>query len=449
MKTWFFVFFFCFSIYTFGIKSTNVPVYVMLPLDTVNNDGTLNNPTQLATWFQKLKSGNVEGVMTDVWWGIVEKEEKQYNWSAYQQLLTLVKNAGLKLQCVMSFHQCGINVGDQCYILLPPWVLSVGQSNPDIFYTDMHGHRDQEYLSLSIDNRAVLNGRTAINVYQDFMTSFKNTFGSDLGSSIVEVQVGLGPSGEMRYPSYQLQDNLWQFPGIGEFQCYDKYMLSDLQNYANENGHSDWGHAGPNNAGTYNSLPSQTGFFSDNGGDNWSSAYGDFFLTWYTNVLINHGDQILGIAKNIFGSYNMRIAAKISGVHWWYMTDSHAAELTAGYYDTINHDGYNDIASMFKKHGVVFDFTCLEMSDSSQPSYAKCGPQELVQLTLHDSLNHGVPYSGENALTCYDNDSYGRIESVAREGITAFTYLRLSSDLVDNQSNWGNFVNFVNAMHNL
>lgn len=30
--------------------------------------------------------------------------------------------------------------------------------------------------------------------------------------------------------------------------------------------------------GTYNSVPSQTGFFSDNGGDNYASPYGRFFL---------------------------------------------------------------------------------------------------------------------------------------------------------------------------
>jgi beta-amylase len=39
----------------------------------------------------------------------------------------------------MSFHQCGGNVGDQCNIDLPSWVLSVGNNNPDIFYTDQHG----------------------------------------------------------------------------------------------------------------------------------------------------------------------------------------------------------------------------------------------------------------------------------------------------------------------
>ena len=32
----------------------------------------------------------------------------------------------------------------------------------------------------------------------------------------------MGPSGELRYPSYPESSGTWTFPGIGEFQCYDK-----------------------------------------------------------------------------------------------------------------------------------------------------------------------------------------------------------------------------------
>jgi len=44
-------------------------------------------------------------------------------------LVQLAKNAGLKVQAIMSFHQCGGNVGDSCNIPLPQWVLNVGKSN--------------------------------------------------------------------------------------------------------------------------------------------------------------------------------------------------------------------------------------------------------------------------------------------------------------------------------
>lgn len=35
----------------------------------------------------------------------------------------------------------------------------------------------------------------------------------------------MGPCGELRYPSYPESNGTWRFPGIGEFQCYDKVTL--------------------------------------------------------------------------------------------------------------------------------------------------------------------------------------------------------------------------------
>jgi beta-amylase len=49
----------------------SIPVYVMLPLNSVNNDGSLNTNIPWDNWFSKLRDGGVAGVMGDVWWGIV------------------------------------------------------------------------------------------------------------------------------------------------------------------------------------------------------------------------------------------------------------------------------------------------------------------------------------------------------------------------------------------
>lgn len=64
---------------------------------------------------------------------------------------------------------------------------------------------------------------------------FSQIFFSDLlaNCSIFhqEIQVGMGPAGELRYPSYPEGDGRWSFPGIGAFQCFDKvsiYFLSFL-----------------------------------------------------------------------------------------------------------------------------------------------------------------------------------------------------------------------------
>jgi len=96
-------------------NSKKVPVFVMLPLDTVTMGGNLNKPRAMNASLMALKSAGVEGVMVDVWWGLVEKDGPlKYNWEAYAELVQMVQMHGLKLQVVMSFHQCGGNVGDSC-----------------------------------------------------------------------------------------------------------------------------------------------------------------------------------------------------------------------------------------------------------------------------------------------------------------------------------------------
>src|SRR5438128_1612231 len=66
-----------------------------------------------------LKSAGVEGIMVDVWWGIAEAEAPgSYNFNGYMELMELAKKTGLRVQAVMSFHQCGGNVGDSVTYVL-------------------------------------------------------------------------------------------------------------------------------------------------------------------------------------------------------------------------------------------------------------------------------------------------------------------------------------------
>jgi beta-amylase len=56
---------------------------------------------------------------------------------------------------------------------LPPWVLSVGNSNPGIFYTDKHGNLNREYISLGADNQAIFGGRTPLQMYTGMDLAFE------------------------------------------------------------------------------------------------------------------------------------------------------------------------------------------------------------------------------------------------------------------------------------
>ncbi|GFY99132.1 beta-amylase 6 [Actinidia rufa] len=528
-----------------------VPVYVMLPLEVITVDNALENRNGLEKQLKELRTTGVDGVMVDVWWGIVEsKGPKQHDWSAYRNLFQLVQQCGLKLQAIMSFHQCGGNIGDAVNIPLPQWVLDVGELNPDIFYTNRGGNRNKEYLTIGVDNLPLFAGRTAVEIYSDYMKSFRENMSDFLEAGlIIDIEVGLGPAGELRYPSYPKNQG-WVFPGIGEFQnsierpwiivansnsqglviiptlhhksfegvqqqawfrrrilavdqtrtkgnsctgsgsrgvgnesfshgfesrkrhvgdaimslcphrwlleriqCYDKYLEAEFKEAAASAGHPEW--SLPDNAGEYNDTPESTEFLRPNG--TYITDEGKFFLTWYSNKLLSHGDQILDEANKAFLGCKVKLAAKVSGIHWWYKDDSHAAELTSGFYNLNDRDGYRPIARMLSRHHAILNFTCLEMRDSEQSADAKSGPQELVQQVLSGGWRENIEVAGENALPRYDRAGYNQIllntrpNGVNRDGtpklrMFGVTYLRLSDELLD-WKNFRIFKIFVKKMH--
>jgi beta-amylase len=426
-----------------------IPVYVLLQLDAVTSSRTVNNPSQLQSQMQQLKNAGVTGVSADFWWGLVERDApKSYYWTPYTQILDICRSVGLKMVPVLSFHQCGGNVGDACDIPIPSWASSVANSY-DIFYKDAEGYSTNEYLSLGVDNQKIFGGRSAVDMYSDYMSDFNQNVLSKYSDVIDQVHLSLGPASELRYPSYPLSK--WSFCGVGEFICYDKYMLQNLADSATAIGHPEWGHAGPNNAGNYNSQPQDTGFFSTSGGDNFQSGYGQFFLNWYSEQLITHGETIVQSANSIFSGTGISIAAKVSGVHWWYNTNHHAAELTAGYNVVNGNNFYSKVAQRLKNAGLdILVFTCMEMRDSQQPSNCDCGPYELVKQVKAAAGSAGLKFAGENALPRYDSDAYSVILDQSTNSFpnVEFTYLRLGSDLLSS-SNFGTFQNFVNNMNNV
>ncbi|EXC06819.1 Beta-amylase 7 [Morus notabilis] len=429
-----------------------VPVYVMLPLGVLNMKCELVDPDGLLKQLRVLKSVNVDGVAVDCWWGIVEGHVPQeYNWNGYKRLFQMVRELKLKLQVIMSFHECGGNVGDDVCIPLPHWVAEIGRSNPDIFFTDREGRRNPECLSWGIDKERVLRGRTAVEVYFDYMRSFRIEFNDFFEDGIITmIQIGLGPCGELRYPSCPVKHG-WRYPGIGEFQCYDQYLLRSLRKAAEARGHSFWARS-PDNAGSYNSRPHETGFFCD-GGD-YDGYYGRFFLNWYCRVLVDHGDRVLSLAKLAFEG--TCIAAKLSGIHWWYKTASHAAEMTAGFYNPCNRDGYAAILSILKKHGAALNFTCAELhmlNHHEDFQEALADPEGLVWQVLNAAWDVCVSVVNENALPCHDRAGYNKILDDAKpptdpdgRHFSSFTYLRLNPHLME-RHNFMEFEQFVKRMH--
>ena len=76
-------------------------------------------------------------------------------------------------------------------IPLPPWVLEEISKNPDLVYTDKSGRRNPEYISLGCDTIPLLRGRTPIQVYSDYMRSFRDRFRDYLGDVVQVIKLSV------------------------------------------------------------------------------------------------------------------------------------------------------------------------------------------------------------------------------------------------------------------
>ncbi|XP_073357127.1 beta-amylase 8 isoform X7 [Aegilops tauschii subsp. strangulata] len=367
-------------------KTPYIPVYASLSMGIINCYCQLVDPEAVRAELRHLKSLNVDGVVVDCWWGIVEAWTPQkYEWSGYRDLFGIIKEFKLKVQ-----------------------------------------------------------------VYFDFMRSFHMEFRSLSEEGLISaIEVGLGASGELRYPSCPEKMG-WRYPGIGEFQCYDRYMQKNLRQSALARGHLFWAR-GPDNAGYYNSRSHETGFFCD-GGD-YDSYYGRFFLNWYSGILIDHVDQVLSLATLAFDG--AAIVVKIPSIYWWHRTASHAAELTAGFYNPTNRDGYSPVFRMLKKHSIILKVVCYGPEFTVQENdEAFADPEGLTWQVMNAAWDHGLSVSVESALPCLDVDMYSRILDTAkprndpdRHHLSFFAYRQRTPFLLQRDVCFSELETFVKCMH--
>lgn len=60
-----------------------------------------------------LAAAGVEGVVVEIWWGLVERNEPRvYDWRGYRELVAMAAMCGLKVRAVLAFHQYGRGPGD-------------------------------------------------------------------------------------------------------------------------------------------------------------------------------------------------------------------------------------------------------------------------------------------------------------------------------------------------
>ncbi|MFQ3230805.1 family 14 glycosylhydrolase [Reinekea sp.] len=382
---------------------------VMAPLE-------VNNWSEFENQLSSVKSIGVTGVSVDVWWGKVEANgDQQFDWSYYDSIFQKIENAGLHIIPIMSFHQCGGNVGDDCNIPIPSWIWNKytgqGVSASDLKYKSEYGNESIETVSLWRDSYV-------LSEYKEFMEEFESHYAAK-ANVIDEVNISMGPAGELRYPSYNSHDgNLTGYPTRGGFQAYSEPAKQDFRNWvvakygSVANASNQWGFT-LNSANDIN-PPSNAGAFINNGEQN-NTAYGRDFIRWYHDSLMDHGYRMMDNAILAFdGAFaNVELGFKIPGIHWkMSATDNtkRSAEMAAGLIPSdVNVNsvstgyGYADIvgvAASYNNHprDVVLHFTALEMNDDPNgggQSLAK----SLVFWVANEAAAQGVSIKGENALS--------------------------------------------------
>lgn len=229
-------------------------------------------------------------------------------------------------------------------------------------------------------------------------------------------------------------------------------MLASLNASARNIGKREWGNGGPFGTGSLMRNPQHTEFFK-NGDGSWNTPYGQFFLEWYSDMLLLHGERICREAETIFRGTEVHISAKVAAIHWHYVTQSHPSELTAGYYNTSNRDGYLPIARMFSKYGFSLCCSCFEMQDEVMKKINPDGSPEgfLRQLLLTARLCD-ISLEGQNFSTDLDDDGFAQVLKMSTfysNGIEkrpfSFNFVRMGRNMFEPR-NWDRFTRFVRQM---
>ncbi|KDP25257.1 hypothetical protein JCGZ_20413 [Jatropha curcas] len=436
-------------------KKKGSSVFVMLPVGAVEVEGKVRRKKIMFHSLKALAASGVEGVVIEVWWGLVERDLPQvYNWQPYLELVEMAEESGLKVRAVLAFHQCGNGPEDPYWVPLPRWVLEEIDKNPDLAYCDRFGRRNKEYISLGCDTLPVLRGRSPIQAYADFMRNFRDTFRPLLGGVIAGIQVGMGPAGELRYPSCPSKKLAWAWHSreLGEFQCYDKYMLASLHACAHEVGMHEWGSGGPIGAGSLIQDPENSEFFRRNDGS-WNTPYGKFFLEWYSGMLLLHGQRICMDVENIFRGIEMNKSAKVAGIHWHYGIESHPSELTAGYYNTSARDGFLPITEMFSRYRFTLCCSGFEKLDMEEKQLNPLSsPEDFLRQLLWSARICRIPVEGENSAPTWDHKSFQQVLKMRKfysyglkNASFSFNFVRMDKHMFEGH-NWISFTRFVRQM---
>ena len=379
----------------------------------------------------------------------------------------------------MSLHRCGPS--NECdasgSINLPAWVFSLA---PDMKFISEKGVTHEDAVSVWATQDP-----NVLAAFKGFVSAFANQFKTmALAGDFLEINVSLGTSGELRYPSYD--EPGCGFPTRGCFQYYSDRAGADFRNYAltNFGGLSGVNQRWGTNFASASDIrvPQNPDVFANNK-DYQNTQYGRDLIDWYNSSLVAHGRRLLkasGDALTAAGiPSSVPLGMKIPGVHWQMENTPtpRLAETAAGVIQTsldLNAEpvarkdayGYKGILDMVAQakndtqREIVLHFTAAEKGDDQLncPIGQNTSMAEaLVFWISHGAADRGITHKVENANACVghsngpcDAHSWEHISNVFEFApYSGLTFLRLTKNGCDPwDTDKNDFANFINTFKN-
>lgn len=442
--------------------------------------------TEFAGFSARLKEARdigVEAVTVDVWWGQAMEKRDPPNWLYYDRVFDEICKANLLIIPIMSFHRCGAGQNDGgINIGLPPWLSDFVANNKaspgDLSYQSETGFESNDAIPPWIAEEVPTLYDEMARYVEKFLEQYKQQL---LDGRFPEINISLGPTGELRYPAYNTADN-WSFPHRGLFQCYSKSAGRSFVRWVRASQKTSQGSCSWATDLQDSEIRVPNGHVSAGVGaradtfvaerQHASAGYGQDFLAWYHQSLLRHGKLILKAATKVVreqcqglpkGRPVPVVGMKIPGVHWqWRCTGvPRYAELTAGLIpgedcfvpDQSSKTGYENVFAMAQSVGneeqwpMRVHFTALEMDDDAvdcswgNDTQKTSMAASLVNAVGRTAASFAVLLCGENAdgnVAAPDNPHEVRDWVHIRKAFdtghfSGFTLLRLTREFWDSE----------------
>ena len=400
---------------------------------------------KFANEVRTLRRMGVTAISTDLWWGLIEgRQAGQFDWSYYDRLVALLAQHDMQWVPILSFHQAGGNVNDDFMQTIPLWLWGkLLEAHPelasvrDLQYVSETGDASMEYVSLWAD-------AYVMPYYQRFIAAFRDHY-APRASMLAEINVSLGPAGELRYPSYNSHD--WgNYPNRGTLQCYSPLAEQDWRRYLKSRFASiqALNYAFGTRHTQFEAIPMPVADHLFENKEYVYSAWAREFLTWYHGALVAHGRRILEMTLALFEDEIWRsipIGIKVPGIHWEISDPSapRVAEITAGLikpHPTLGPQNQREYVQLLEqlvpaehRSRVALHFTCLEMINKDYEGYSRAA--DLVGWFADAAHELGIALMGENALAgeLYGEQGWKQIASALHRspGFGGITFLRMQN----------------------